>query len=442
MTRKPKSERQIEDTERVALELYQNRLLLSKLGNEHSDWESAERIVRSPIRTTLFASNRSIIKLRQPIKQVFKFIAWDTPTWFLFSLPKLEWMKLLAVPLVIAAAGSIITGQIQRESNQNAVLKAYFDKLEELTFEQNLLAETPNEGAIVLARGRTVAALRELDLSRRTQLIAFLQASGLSLIKGVEFVEPVISFKYQNLSDLDLRGINLSALDFRWVNLRSANLERVWLFMTNLQEAQLEEANLKGAWLDSANLQLANLQGANLKTADLDGANLQGANLKTANLERAILHNTNLQGAQLEEANLKGADISSSNLQGAELPYANLQGAELSSSNLQGADLLYANLQGAELSHANLKRALLEEANLQGAELFYANLEGAFLASANLEGAFLEGTELRGAENLTEEQLTTAKLCRTTLPKDITLDPNRDCAELGIDPETGEDIGP
>ena len=213
MPRKPKAEKQREDTERVAWEIYAHRYKPGTQLDKDELWKEAEQIVRSPIKTTFFASNRPLIKLRKPTKQAFRVIAWDAPKWFLFSLPQLEWMKLLAVPLVIAAAGSIITGQIQREANQNASLKAYFDKLEELTFEQNLLGEKPNEGAVVLARGRTVAALRELDLSRRTQLIDFLQASDLSEIKEDSAV-PVISFKSQNLSSLDLHGVNLSGLDF------------------------------------------------------------------------------------------------------------------------------------------------------------------------------------------------------------------------------------
>lgn len=323
MPRKPKAEKRRDHTERVAWELYQNRLRLGKPGDEHSDWEKAETIVRSPIRTTLFESKRSLIKLMRPTQQTLKLLAWDTPKWFLVTFPKLELVKLLAVPLVLAAAGSIITGQIQREANQNAVLKAYFDKLETLTFEQDLLAETPKEGAIVLARGRTVAALRELDLSRRSQLIAFLQASGLSQIGEDEIFfeplinEPLISFKDQNLSDLDLRRINLSALDFR--------------------------------------------------------------------------------------------------------------GADLRGTDLRGADLRSANLRGADLREAIIRAAYLE---------------GAYLEGADLEGASLEGADLRWVNDLSQGQLTTANLCKTTFPDDIYLSSDRDCKKLGLNPSTGAPIRP
>ena len=347
--RKIKEDQQRKYTEQIAYELSENRQLLSKKGDSDKDWEQAEKIVRNPIRTMLFASNRPFIQLKNPATQALKFIAWETPKWFLFSLPKLEWMKLLAVPLVIAAAGSIISGQIQRENTQNRALQAYFDQLDTLTFERNLLAELPEKpdtGAIVLARGRTVAALRELDHQRREQLIAFLQASNLSKFTDAEPErEPVISFRFQNLSAMNLRHIDLSNVDF--------------------------------------------------------------------------------QGTNLREANLAGADLS----------YANLAGADLKDTNLAGAFLRDANLAEAELWGAYLAGAHLWDANLEGAELWGAHLAEADLRDANLAGAYLWGAHLAGARGLTEYQLTEAKLCRTTLPDDFTLDPNRNCAEVGVDPE-------
>ena len=392
-TKKPS---QPQATERIAFELYQNRLLLGRPGDQGSDWEKACEIARSPIGTTLFASNRPLIKLRKPTAKLGKFIARDIPEWLLFSLPKLEWMKLLAVPLAITLAGSVISRQVQREASQNSALKAYFDQLENLTFERELLTDKPKSGAIPLARGRTVAALRELDYERRKQLLAFLQASELTKVltkvkeKGKE---PVISFRRQDLSKLDLHGINLSSADFQDANLYQANLEG----------ANLRDANLEGANLGEANLEKAFLGYANLKGAYLIEANLEGANLSFAKLE----------GAKLSQANLEGADLRGANLEGATLHLANLGGANLFNANLEEAYLGFANLEGATLINAKLG----------GANLFNANLKGADLRDANLEGAYLRGANLKGA-----------KLCRTTLPKDTNLDPNRDCKELGIDP--------
>lgn len=277
-------------TERIAHTLYQRRVQLNRAGDQQSDWTTAEKIIKNPVRRTLFES-------KQPSAQAMKFIVWDTPRWFLFSLPHLEWVKLLAVPLVIAAAGSIITGQIQREANQNAVLKAYFDKLEELTFEQKLLAKKPNEGAIVLARGRTVAALRELDLPRREQLIAFLQASNLSRISE-EGTEPIISFKGQNLSVLDLSGIALHGIDFQRANLERADLQGAYLQGANFSGADLSGAVLIGVDLSGADLIDADLIDADLSSTYLSGTNLSGAYLLGADLRRAVLLYTDLSNIE------------------------------------------------------------------------------------------------------------------------------------------------
>ena len=444
---KSNEEEQEKRLNRIAYGVYQNRRSRGKSGDAQSDWQTAEKIAGTRIRIILFLSNCLLIRLDKRADQTFKFIAWDTPRWFLFSLPKLEWVKLLAVPLALGAAGSIITAQIQREANQNSVLKAYFDQLEELTFNQGLLAEEPQTGAIVLARGRTIATLRELDLQRKTQLLAFLQASGLSRFDSqdgnntdTDDGEPVISFKNQDFSDLDLRGVNLGGTDFSQANLRNTNLERASLGEANLEGAYLADANLTGAflvdanlteaYLGDANLEWANLADANLEWANLREANLEGANLREANLAGAYLREANLEGAYLWSANLEGAVPVEANLEGAYLWGANLEGAGLVGANLEGAVLVGANLEGAVLGEANLEGASLREANLAGANLVEANLEGAYLVEANLEGAYLVEANLSNTEGLTVEQLSKAQLCKTELPDYIDLDPNYHCEAL------------
>lgn len=329
---KNQNQAQHQGIEKIAHALYRNRVQLRKPGDAQTDWETARKIASNPLKKLLFASNQPLIRLKQPASKSLKFIAWDVPRWFLFSFPQLEWMKLIAVPLVLAAAGSIISSQIQQESNQITALKQYFDQLERLTFDQKLLDDKPNTGAIVIARGRTVASLRELDIKRKRQLLAFLQASEL-LQSGDPKNEPIISFRAANLSGMDLSNTDLNK--------------------TDLQRANLDSANLKEADLLGANLEWAVLTSANLKGALLFSANLEEANLTRANLEEAVLVDANLQGAFLKNANLKGA---------------RLQEADLSSANLEGTVLLDANLQGAvginqkQLSQALLCHTILPEA--------------------------------------------------------------------------------
>jgi uncharacterized protein YjbI with pentapeptide repeats len=408
--RRSRQEHQEQATEGIAFELYQNRLLLGKPGDQDSDWEEARQIISNPIKTALFASNRLLIKLRKPTAKVRKFIARDTPEWLIFSLPKLEWMKLLAVPLAITLAGSVISRQVQREANQNSALKSYFDQLEKLTFDRELLTNSPKSGAIPLARGRTVAALRELDYERRKQLIAFLQASELTKVKE-DGKEPVISFRRQDLSRLDLHSINLNQTDFQEADLNEANLRR----------ANLSNAKLKGANLAAAKLEEANLAAAELEKVNLNNANLEGANLSSVILKKTTLSNSNLKNSFLSEANLEGAILIKANLDSGDLTNANLKNSNLSKANLKAANLDDSDLEGVDLIGTNLEKASLNYANLEG-----ANLTGANLSEANLSEA----------KGLTKEQLELKEmspyLCQTQLPEEIRIDPNRDCDALGI----------
>jgi Pentapeptide repeats (8 copies) len=125
--------------------------------------------------------------------------------------------------------------------------------------------------------------------------------------------------------------------------------------------------------------------------------------------QRLSLTATHLQVAILDKANLQGAALNNANLQGAVLMGANLQRAFVWEANLQDAVLMEANLQGASLRKANLRGAILWEADLQGADLYRANLQGAILWNANLRGADLREANLQDAQDLTPDQIRSAK---------------------------------
>ena len=300
-------------TERVAQSLYATRQRVGRSGDAASDWQLAEKIVRSPLRTTLFVLNRPLLHLMSPARRAAKFVGWDIPRWIFVSLPQVEMVKLVALPLILAGATSIITRQLQWEANQSATLDGYFDHLDRLTFEQGLLDDEPDNGAIVLARGRTIAALRKLDLERKQQLLAFLQASDLVQISE-EGNDPVISFAGANLSGMDLREVALMGTEMRHADLRGANLSGAWLRGASLANAVLPGANLSGAELKGANLEMAWLVDVNLAGTELLDANLAGARLERANLTGAMLGRANLAGAEFLESNLEGANITQEQL--------------------------------------------------------------------------------------------------------------------------------
>jgi DNA-binding PadR family transcriptional regulator len=107
-------------------------------------------------------------------------------------------------------------------------------------------------------------------------------------------------------------------------------------------------------------------------------------------------------------------DLSKTNLIEANLRGANLRGANLRGANLAGAILVGADLRGSNLINANLKGTILIRANLIEANLLEANLLGAYCGGAyigrtNIRGADIEGADLTRVEDLTIDQLHSAR---------------------------------
>lgn len=123
-------------------------------------------------------------------------------------------------------------------------------------------------------------------------------------------------------------------------------------------------ANLCGADLSDADLKGVDLRSANLVEADLSCSDLEGANLRLSKLT----------GAQLDYTNLIKVNLSSADLYRANLRRAHLGESNLSCAVLFGADLSHADLSLANLEQANLEDANLEDAELAGANLCHVEL--------------------------------------------------------------------
>ena len=195
----------------------------------------------------------------------------------------------------------------------------------------------------------------------------------------------------------------------------------------------LSGANLSRANLSRANLICVNLSEADLSNANLDHADLSNAKFRSAKLCGADFTHAKLCGASLSPADLSGAKLTYADLSGAKLTYADLSGADLSEVDLTDANLDHAHLSEANLCGANFKRVKLERADLSRADLSEANLSGADFLHAKLSGAILLAVDLSQAKSLILQQLEAKQqplLCRVKLPRNIEVDPNRDCKNL------------
>ena len=111
-------------------------------------------------------------------------------------------------------------------------------------------------------------------------------------------------------NEKEKQRLDLSNIDIRGVNLIKANLERADFISSNLEGGLLMQARLQNAEFYNANLRSAVLSEANLQKAYLSGAKLGQANFYKANLQESFLPGANLHLANLVEANLQGTNLS------------------------------------------------------------------------------------------------------------------------------------
>lgn len=201
-----------------------------------------------------------------------------------------DWLGLLLIPTFLAIGAWILNQasqqtqlEIETDRQRQTALEAYFDHITNLLLEKKLREDTDKTPRII-ARTRTLAILKNLDSSRKSQLLQFLYEAGL-ISK-----EPII-----NLTGAEIRDANLNA-----ARLMGAELQGVNLSKTLAREANLEGANFWGSNLTEADLTGANLNGANFEFAISKGAKFQNIDLRTTKLKGIDLTKANLTGSKIE----------------------------------------------------------------------------------------------------------------------------------------------
>jgi uncharacterized protein YjbI with pentapeptide repeats len=117
--------------------------------------------------------------------------------------------------------------------------------------------------------------------------------------------------------------------------------------------------------LSNADLRNVDLSGCNLKKADFSGAKLKGASLDGANLEEASFYRADLETAKLSNARLKGACFIHANLKDAHLPGTKLKRTNFLMANMKGAFLkrqYFTVTEGKRLNKIYIDGADLSEA--------------------------------------------------------------------------------
>jgi hypothetical protein len=221
-----------------------------------------------------------------------------------------DWLQLLIIPAVLAVAGYAINLTISRgeqaatkqralsereaadkraetereialDSQREAALQSYIDKMAELMLHENFQESTYDSKASIIARARTLTVLPRLDGRRKGDVIQFLYDANL-------------------VRSINLYGIDLNEAILPYARLYNAFLDGAQLHNACLIEADLSNAILYATDLSGANLSGANLSEANICNADLRGANLGGAIVTTEQLASA----KSLKGATMPDGSI------------------------------------------------------------------------------------------------------------------------------------------
>ncbi|MGC8539770.1 MAG: DUF2169 domain-containing protein [Phycisphaerae bacterium] len=259
------------------------------------------------------------------------------------------------------------------------------------------------------------------------------------------------SLAKENLSQLDLSRLNLTAADFSGANLSNCsfnastltrcNFTGANLASTNMSEVQGPEANFSQAALAGATLENANLKQADFTQANLAGANLTGAMLDEALFEKATLADAVLIGVSAKETLFVEADLSRAKFQQSKCPQADFTAATVNQTDFSHAALPEATVEKATGKQVNFARADVTKlradkadfpeanlyeaggtesiwagANLAGANMRYAQLSGATFTAAGLQGANGSAANLKTAR-LNKANLTGAKMQQANLFK-------------------------
>jgi uncharacterized protein YjbI with pentapeptide repeats len=230
-----------------------------------------------------------------------------------------DWVKLLVVPVVIAAGGFWFNAeqrareqQVANVRAQDEALQAYLDQVTQLLVTQRddaLIRMQVDDDVRQVIQARSEPLLRSLTATRRWSLILFLAVMGL-LAKD----RPLVSLAGADLRGADGSGAPLEGIDLARANLSGADLRGADLSEADLSEADLSEANLRGANLRGADLSEANLRGAFMDSSIRVSHGRPLMKGPAVNLEYAILRGANLEGATLFDAHLAGADLSDADL--------------------------------------------------------------------------------------------------------------------------------
>jgi uncharacterized protein YjbI with pentapeptide repeats len=206
-----------------------------------------------------------------------------------------DWMTVVTISAVIAFVAISYSHEqaeqqqdLQDQQAKDDALQAYVDQMTLMLLDdKNPLLESERDATErVVARVRTVTAIKRLEGEHNRTIITFLKEAGLIAYhtEAPGTTEEIVRLTRAPLRGVDLSNNGLAGVDLRFVNLRNADLHESEFDTAHLAFANLAHADLRHADLRDTALLFTNLVGADLRGANLTDARLVGADLRDADL--------------------------------------------------------------------------------------------------------------------------------------------------------------
>ena len=303
--------------------------------------------------------------------------------------------------------------QVQRDYELNTTQEQFRDTLLVSYINDMALLLMANHGTLTadpivatIARAKTLAAIRQLDTSRKRRLIEFLYEAKQLHSSG----QPL------DLSDAELNGLNFSGgikihRSLRYLSLAGALLINSSFSGRDLIYANFTRAELTGAQFVDSQLGYADLSHTIIVRANFHSAQLSSSRFDYAHSRRAMFSKTNASNATFIHASLASSDFSTCDCRGIDFFDAKLTDADFSRAKLQYSRFKAADLSGAIFNRTDFSQTIFIHAKLSAASFVGSDLRRVELTRGNLREVYFKDVDLSDA-SLAETNLDLATFNR------------------------------
>lgn len=246
------------------------------------------------------------------------------------------------------------------EKYQNERLDNYINAMAKLLKENNG-SLTHNEVTANIARIKTLAIFRQLDLRRNIHVIRFLHEAkqltereehlpldlSTAQIVDIDFRDLAVNRKYFN--NLFLTGVFLSNAKFTSIEMKHINFAHAQFNNVNFSDGHFFNINFTHTSFDNSNFTFSYLNSVNFSLAELSNINFSGARFENVDFSFARLKNIEFSSTQFVRVNLFSAELDNVNFSSFSPEHV-----EFVSTRLRNVDFSFAYLESVIFSNSFL----------------------------------------------------------------------------------------